>query len=226
MSHPALLQRNAALARTFDQVRRYAADWERANAAALAGHGPLWVVLGDSAALGVGATAYDRGYVGSVRRALGSGTGGPWRVVNLAVSGARTRDVLADQVPRLAGLPTPDLLSAVVGGNDLVRTPLRSWLADISRLCAVLPPRAVVGTVPRGFRERKARAANAYLAAEAERHGLALADVWACTGPPWRGKYVDGLHPSEVGYRDWTEAVLRALQRGSGRLREPSVCWQ
>ena len=214
MPHAALLRRNAALARTFDQVGRYALDWDAANRRALATCGPLWVVLGDSAALGVGASAYDRGYVGAVRRALPPRGAQPWRVVNLAVSGARIRDVLDGQLPRLValGLPLPDLLTAVVGGNDLVRTPLRTWLEDIGRLCAALPAASVVGTVPRGFRERKARAANARLVAEAARHGLAVADVWACTGPPWRGKYVDGLHPSDAGYRDWAEAVLRAVR--------------
>lgn len=218
MAHAAVLARNPALARTFAQVAGYPAAWARANAetfAALdrvgaAGRARLWVVLGDSCALGVGATAFDRGYVGIVHRSLAAG-GEPWLVVNLAACGARTRDVVVSQLPQLNRLPAPDLVTAVVGGNDLIGTPLRAWGQAVDALAATLAPGAVLGTVPQGFRERKARAGNDRVRAAAAAHGHRVADVWACTGPPWRGKYADGMHPSEVGHRDWARAVLEAV---------------
>ena len=219
-----LLAGNRALARTFAQVERYSAAWQAENAAALAAEGPLWVVLGDSAALGVGATAHDRGYVGGVRAALERRDGRAWRVVNLAASGARTRDVLLEQLPRALDLPVPSLLTAVVGGNDLIGTPLRWWLADIEALAAALPPGSVTGTVPQGFRERKARRGNAVIRDAAARHGHAVADVWAVTGPPWRGAYADGMHPSERGYRSWAVAVSRAV--GTGPVSRPAEYWR
>jgi hypothetical protein len=52
------------------QVARYAADWQRANRAALAAAGPLWAALGDSMTLGIGASAYDQGWVGQLGRQL------------------------------------------------------------------------------------------------------------------------------------------------------------
>lgn len=61
-----LLARLPSVARTARQVERYAEAWEASNARALAAEGPLWVVLGDSAAQGVGASSYDRGWVGLV----------------------------------------------------------------------------------------------------------------------------------------------------------------
>ena len=48
--HPGLRQVHA-------QVARYTTAWEQENARAHAGAGPLWVVLGDSTAQGIGAPA-------------------------------------------------------------------------------------------------------------------------------------------------------------------------
>lgn len=214
-----LLAGNRAVARTFEQVESHTRAWQEQNARAVEADGPLLVVLGDSAALGVGATAYDRGYVGLVRRAMERRDARPWRVVNLAVSGARTRDVLDTQLPALRCLPTPDLLTAVVGGNDLLATPLRWWMADVEALAAALPRGSVLGTVPQGFRERKARRANTLVREAAARHGHRLADVWELTGPPWRGAYADGMHPSERGYRSWATAVC--LATGTGPVTRP-----
>jgi hypothetical protein len=121
--------------RSFDQVDAYATAWEAANAAAMAAEGRLWVVLGDSAAQGVGASAHDRGWVGLVHQRLGS----TWRVVNLSRSGARTREVVDAQWPRAQELE-PDLVTAVVGGNDAVHTPLADWLRDAGDLVGALPP--------------------------------------------------------------------------------------
>jgi acyl-CoA thioesterase-1 len=197
--------------RSFDMVEAYAADWERANAAALAADGPLWVVVGDSAAQGVGASAYDRGWVGLVHERLGA----HWRVVNLSRSGARTREVVDVQLPRALELQ-PALLTAVIGGNDALRTPLEQWSRDAADLVAALPPRAVVSTVARGVFERKTRVVNAAIRAGAAERGLRVADLWAHTGPPYQGLYFDGWHPNDAGYRQWADAVTQALELPPG----------
>ena len=192
--------------RSFAMVDAYAVDWERANATALTGEGPLWVVLGDSAAQGVGASAHDRGWVGLVHARLGP----DWRLVNLSRSGARTRDVVDDQLPRALAL-SPALLTAVIGGNDALRTPLEQWSRDAADLVAALPPGAVVSTVARGVFERKTRVVNAAIRAGAAERGLRVADLWAHTGPPYKGLYFDGFHPNDRGYVQWADAVSEAL---------------
>jgi lysophospholipase L1-like esterase len=211
-----LLARLPAVARTAEQIPAYAAAWEAASAQDRDRTGPLWVVLGDSAAHGVGAPAYDRGYVGQVRRRLEERDRVPWRVVNLARSGARTAEVVDVQLPKLAREELrPDLVTAIVGGNDAVHTPSAMWLADVERLVAALPRGlrlgTVVGTVARGFREGKVRPVNARVRELAAADGLLLADLWATTGPPWGGKYADGFHPNERGYREWADALYAAL---------------
>src|SRR3954449_8855559 len=64
------------------QIDVYAAAWADANEDALRADGPLWVALGDSTGQGIGASRWDRGYVGQVRDLLRAATGEPWRVVN------------------------------------------------------------------------------------------------------------------------------------------------
>ncbi len=203
--------RRRLFARSYRQVAQYAAEWDASNAHALGQDGPLWLVLGDSAAQAVGASSRATGYVGVVFERLRA-DGTPWRVVNLSRSGARTADVVDTQLPAARDL-RPDLVTAVVGGNDALGNPLTSWLADIDRLAAALPRRAVVATVPRGVFERKTRRANAHLLDVAARHDLLVADLWSRTGPPYRGLYADGFHPNDRGYLPWADGIEEAVRR-------------
>ena len=77
-----------------------------------------WVVLGDSAAVGIGAESVERTYVAQVAERVAAETGRPVRVVNLAVSGAMAKDVLADQLPLMPASGV-DAVTCVVGGNDV-----------------------------------------------------------------------------------------------------------
>ena len=200
--------------RSFEQVDAYAPLWTQANALALAQDGPLWLVLGDSAAQGVGASADDRGYVGLVLERLRA-TGEPWRVVNLSRSGARTREVVDVQWPA-GGELGADLVTAVIGGNDALRTKEDLWRRDVEDLCAALPPGAVVSATARGVFERKTARVNTVLLARAAERGLRVADLWAHTGPPYRGLYFDGFHPNDRGYVQWADALWEAIDPGRG----------
>jgi lysophospholipase L1-like esterase len=201
-----------------DQVVSHAAEWERRGADVLAGGPagpPLWVVLGDSVAQGVGVPRVEDGLVGRVQRLLERRDGAPWRVLNLSRSGAVVADLLQVQVPRLRELQAqgwrPELVTAVVGGNDLRRTPLPRLLEAVPALVAAVPAGTVLGTLPQGIRPPRARAANALLLRLAAERGLPVVDVWGATGPPWRGKYADGLHPNALGLADWVRAFAVAL---------------
>lgn len=207
------VRRLPLFARSLDQVEAYARHWERENQQALDADGPLWLVLGDSAAQGVGASAPDRGWVGQVRERLRAADPRPWRVVNLSRSGARTRDVVDDQGPRArALLDAAEVVTAVVGGNDALRTRAAQWRRDVDDLCDALPAGAVVATVARGVFERKTAQVNAHLRERAADRGLRVADLWSHTGPPYRGLYADGFHPNDAGYRQWADAVCEALE--------------
>ncbi|HEU0104181.1 MAG TPA: SGNH/GDSL hydrolase family protein [Mycobacteriales bacterium] len=214
-----LLRAVPAVRRSLDQVVAHAAEWERRGADLLAGPpagDPLWVVLGDSTAQGVGLPDPDEGYVGRVRRLLEQRDGCPWRVLNLSRSGAVLDDLLRVQLPRLAALSgqgwQPDLVSAVVGGNDLRRTPLPRLLGAVPAYVSSVPEGTVVATLPQGIKPARARATNALLERLAAERGLPVVDLWSATGPPWRGKYADGLHPNAAGVTDWVAAFARTLR--------------
>lgn len=199
------------------QVATYAEAWEEANALTLTGSGPLWVVLGDSTAQGIGAPGYEQGYVGQLRQVLEQRSGQRWRVLNLSRSGARVADVVAAQLPRLEALEVqdvqPELVTCAIGANDLMaRTPPGRFDVDLRAILARLPEGAVVATVPQGLRPARAVEINDLIRAEAPAAGLRVADVWAHTGPPWRGKFAaDGFHPGALGYADWARAFVEAL---------------
>jgi lysophospholipase L1-like esterase len=201
------------IAETLDDRAPYRESWLAENRRTLASDGPLWVVLGDSTGQGLGASAYDRGYVGQLRSLLTARDGHPWRVLNASVSGARVRGVLSEQLAWLdACASPPDLVTCAVGANDLLRPGSGRLLRDMSTLLDRLPAGAAVATLPKGLGPRRAVRVNALIRERAPRNGLLVADVWEHTGPPWHGKHgIDNFHPNEVGYRDWTAAFAEAI---------------
>jgi acyl-CoA thioesterase-1 len=206
-----------ALRTVHAQVARYAAAWDDANDVDMTGAGPLWVVLGDSTAQGIGAPTYTEGYVGQLRQALDEDAETPWRVLNLSKSGARAADVLDRQLPLLEALTAPPaLVTCAIGANDIVRnrTPLPVLVDQLRRIMARLPEGAIIATLPQGLSRERTEAVNAIIRDEAPAAGLLVADVWARTGPPWRGKYAqDGFHPGVLGYADWAAAFADALAK-------------
>lgn len=212
--------------RVHAHVAAHARAWEASNEAALQGGGPLWVVLGDSTAQGVGADAYDEGYVGQLleqlnEAAAGSGRSeeaagdqGQWRVLNFSRSGAKVADVLGTQLPRLESLAVaPDLVTCAIGANDLVRrTPARQVADGLRSIIARLPEGAVIATIPQGLDRDRTAWLNELIRAEAAGRGLRVADVWVETAPPWRGKLApDGFHPGPLGYADWARAFAKVV---------------
>ena len=177
--------------------------------------GLLYVALGDSAAQGIGASSTDSGYVSVLAQRLGDTSGRPVQVVNLSRSGARVRDVLADQLPRLAALErVPDVVTVAVGGNDVRGYDRDRFAADVDRLADALPPGTWVADVPYfggGRKERDAQEAADVVRASAARRGLrpvALHDAQRRQG--WRAAFsqfaADWFHPNDPGHRVWADA--------------------
>jgi lysophospholipase L1-like esterase len=205
------------VAAVHDTVAPYRADWERESTAALEGSGPLWLVLGDSTAQGIGASAPQRGYVGQLRRRLEARDGRAWRVLNVSTSGARLRDVATAQLPRLDDLRgRAALVTCAAGANDVVWPRRMARVRDnLRRVVERLPAGGVIATLPKGLDGRRTAVLNEDIWALAAPAGLLVADVWAHTGPPWAHKVaVDHFHPNERGYEDWAAAFAEALRLG------------
>jgi acyl-CoA thioesterase-1 len=201
----------------------FASHWDAHNDRAITEAGPLWVVLGDSTAQGLGAPSPMGGYVGQVLAGLEQRTGQRWRVLNLSLSGALIRDVLRDQLPRVpAGA---DLVSCGIGANDIFYSAPAKLFADLRALIGAVPRGTVLLDLPRpaGILGIVGRASVPYVTrinqtihAAAAARGLPVAEVSAHFLPPWTGKFgCDSFHPSHDGYRDWARALLAAIPAGT-----------
>ena len=196
----------------------FARHWQAHNEGVLEAEGPLWVVLGDSTAQGLGAASPDGGYVGQALAELRLRTALPWRVLNLSVSGSLTRDVLHSQLPRLPAGPA--LVTCGIGINDILYTAPGKLFGDLRALIGAVPDRTVLLDLPLpggcwGFLGRASvpyvTRINRTIRDAAVARGLPVAAVSAHFRPPWTGKFAsDCFHPSQAGYRDWTRALLAA----------------
>jgi acyl-CoA thioesterase I len=213
-----------------EDCQAFARHWQAHNDWVAGYDGPLWVALGDSTAQGLGAPTPEDGYVGQVLVELRQRTARPWHVLNLAVSGALTRDVLHRQLPRLpVEGSAPALVTCGVGVNDILYTPPSKLFADLRALIAALPEQAVLLDLPlpAGFWGVLGRAGVPYVARinrtihqAAAARGLPVAEVSAHFTPPWTGKFApDCFHPSQAGYRDWARALLSAIPVPSTTVR-------
>lgn len=192
-----------------DEVPRYAEAWGGANRAALAADGPLWVALGDSMTQGIGASRYDRGWVGQLADQFAK-DGRPYRVVNLSQSGARVDDVLDVQLPVLESL-RPDLVTVLIGSNDIFS---RSRRKTVPRRYADLLRRLPRGTVVANLPQDRGAAGeiNRLLARAVTARGLVLADTHQSRTTSWKGKLArDHFHPNDAGYAGIAAVFARAI---------------
>jgi lysophospholipase L1-like esterase len=196
------------------------------------------VALGDSLALGTGASAPENGFIfQSYRRVLAERPGS--RIDDLAIGGATVADVLRLQVPRLAYEPA-DVAIVCVGGNDVVRrtSPARfaaTYGELVARLRAALPAtRLIVCGVPdvalsplfsgrdTATIARLSAADDGAVRAIAKRSAAAFADLYAVTrrdrADANRLLSDDRFHPSDAGYATFA-AVLSPLVLQAARSR-------
>jgi lysophospholipase L1-like esterase len=184
----------------------------------------LYVALGDSAALGIGASRPDHGYVGLLAEDIARATGRRVRVRNLAIDGATLAVCIKDELHRLAPLD-PVVCTVDIGANDIWTFEPDRFRAELETICAALPPGAVVAELP-SFSVMpvagRVRAANRIVHEVAEAHGFWVAPLHATTAlgglaDAVRGAAGDLFHPNDRGHRRWADAfrpgVLAALRR-------------
>ena len=196
------------------------------------------VLLGDSAAIGVGVEWLSETVGGQLARLLAEGTPdtGERHVLlsSVGVAGSRTAD-LATQVARALLGDRPDVAVVLIGAHDA--TSLRSpeeaaellgqavrrlrdagvrvvvgTCPDLGALRAIAPPlRQVAGLLGRRMAKAQTRAVQAA--------GGAVVDLAEETGAVFRadaGTFCyDGFHPSADGYRVWAHALYPAVAKAA-----------
>jgi lysophospholipase L1-like esterase len=195
---------------------------------------PVYVALGASDAVGIGATRPTiDGWVPLVASGLPEGT----PLVNLGVSGATLADVLSDQLP-VARDAAPHWVTIWPGPNDFRNgVPLATFTEQLDRLLAALAPDGVnqsrtvaVVTLPdlrvlptfartdAATLDAQVRAWNAAIAATVARHApyAVLVDLFGASDEfAAHPEYLsgDGFHPSSAGYRRIADLTLDTLRR-------------
>ncbi len=191
----------------------------------------VYLVMGDSTAAGVGGS-YGSGIAVSTARDLGKRF--RVRMTNVAVSGARVRDVLRDQLAAAEGLK-PDFVLLSVGANDVTHlTRIGSMRADlrtiVQRLKAANPAVKIVltgspdmGSPPRiprllrGIASCRTRSVNRMFEAEVAQQRLTFAPIAAETGPLFRSDRSlfaeDRFHPNDRGYATWLPVLNKAIEQ-------------
>jgi lysophospholipase L1-like esterase len=211
------------VAEVASHVIPYADAWDESNLAAVRGDPstPWWCALGDSAAQGVGATGPRAGWAGRLDDHLAS-AGGSRRLVNLSVSGARTGDVLAEQLPRLHALVPllgpPSLVAVAVGANDIFRSiDVPGIRANLTAIAAQLPPGSLLAQLVQARWSILGKMVNAHVRALGIRHDIRVVDVNRYYHPPFRGRLsADRFHPNDRGYADWARAFVDVLDDRAG----------
>lgn len=173
---------------------------------------PLWVALGDSMTLGVGASRPELGWVGQL-----AARHPRWACINLAIYGGRTDDVRERALPVLAALPPAAVVTLLIGNNDVLRKALRQTAAErLRRLLAEVPDGTVVGNQPGTW--GGALLLNETIdAALAEQPGrLLLAQLRDPRTRSWNRSSIapDFFHPNEIGYRGIADVFDDAVPFG------------
>ena len=192
-----------------------------------------YVVMGDSTAAGVGAPK-ESGIAAGTTAALAQ----RHRVTmtNLGISGARMKDVVAQQLAAAETL-RPDLVLLAASANDVTHlTPVRSVRRELEtivrRLKAANPAVKIVLTgspdmgspprVPRllrGIAAWQSRRINRMTDDVAAREGLTRAHIAEVTGPMFRKDpslfEADRFHPNARGYATWIAVLNEAIARSA-----------
>lgn len=193
-----------------------------------------YVALGDSLSAGIsdwGQGDPAIGFAALLAAALRESTP-DLRYTNLGVGGARVADVLREQAPRAVALE-PDLVTLVVGANDVPGTPEEQFRSDyralIETLRAGVSGLIVVADIPqmahllpeqyasyRAALRSRVAAFNTIIAETVARHDVLLVELSRSAASLDPGNLSDdGLHPNARGYREMARAFARTLS-GAG----------
>jgi lysophospholipase L1-like esterase len=201
----------------------------------------VYLALGDSYTIGTGATHESRNFPSllglRVERVSHSGV----RVVNPAVNGFTTLELMAREIAFVAEL-RPDLVSVLIGVNDLVQgrgvVQYRETLVEIYDAIATLrlpagrvaaisipdwsvtPAAASYGDPP--HIRRATDALNAAARDEAGAHGFAWVDITEVSrsglgSPGWIAG--DDLHPGDAQYAAWADEIWKRVGESWAAVR-------
>lgn len=186
------------------------------------------VVIGESTAVGVGASEHAKALPGFLAEALAERLhrDAAWTVSG--ESGATARRIARKIVPALDP-PFPDLVVVTVGINDLIQMRrLTQWADDVTHLIATLhlryahamvvvagmPPVHLFPAIPQPLRSvlgARARTMDRITSEVARANGAVHVPMDEDMARDRRLFASDGFHPSPAGYRAWARDLAQAV---------------
>jgi lysophospholipase L1-like esterase len=189
----------------------------------------VYVALGDSTGTGLGARD-GGGYVNRLYARIEQKRPGS-TLINLSAAGATTADLVNKQLTQLKGTRAT-LVTICVGVNDLSRGWEAKQFAEdyeavitkmkqpgrlivIANLPDVASAPSMKGAADDSLRLRLGQF-NKAVEGIARRHGLPLVDLYKLSGEASGSRpeffSSDGLHPSDLGYARWAEAMWATVE--------------
>ncbi len=183
------------------------------------------LVIGESTVAGLGARSHDRALAGRFAEQLNSRLGKPveWTVIGKnGVTARRTIDELVPKIPDKSF----DYVLVGLGGNDVMKlSSPRKWRRDMTQLLTILRkknPSATIFVTNCPMIKYSPALPNPIKFLLWELSKLHDANIREFTANMERvcyyhqpidfrleGFFADGIHPSEQGYADWAEAMMR-----------------
>jgi len=213
----------------------------------------VFAIIGDSAASGVGDSDKDGNYFGWGHH-LVKAFDEPVTYLNVSRPGARSAEVLEDQLPKVL-VHSPDLVAVIVGGNDMLRNgfspaQFESNLNEtlrlieesgaISMLLELHDPTEIVPMpfLLRRVCNRRVSAVNHVTRKLARRYQSVLLETRSLSDiydlQKW---HVDRMHPSRIGHQFIASSFAELLRRrgfevgevefsqSNNRNRKDSIIW-
>ena len=182
-------------------------------------------VIGESTVAGVGASNHEKALAGQFARRLSEHLGRPveWSVVGK--NGVTARQTIDELLPKMSNEGF-DYILVGVGGNDVLKlSSPQKWRRDMTELLAVLRDRSpdaviFISNCPMiVFSPVMPQPIKSILWKLSQMHDANIRDLTSSMDrvfyypQPARidreGFFADGIHPSEQGYADWAEAMVR-----------------
>ena len=186
------------------------------------------LIVGDSAAAGVGAPTQHEALSGRLVDALASDFHLTWEVIaRIGATTAGTARHLARRPPDTCG--DFDVAVVSLGLNDVTgRRPLNRWLADVAEVCRLLRERFAVrqillsGLPPMHLFPALPQPLRWYLGGTARRFDRALA-AWVADRPDCEHVSLelrdatgllatDGLHPGPAAFQQWSDELVPRIR--------------
>ncbi len=217
---------SAGVKKVADQIVPYTEFWSETNqdlatrSATPESLAPnLLIFIGDSSALGVGASTPENGYVRLVRDFVAGSTGDQCEVLVLARSGAKVSEGLDEFLPVAAEVlefwskhkaGTARIISCI-GSNDIFWSlSLKRLQRQLDSLVGELPAGSLVATLAGG--SPRAFACNAHLKKVTAENNLKVVEPWRNDLSGALSRIAeDKFHPNDYGYQRMADAFCEAL---------------